>query len=88
MTGAPPSPGPARPDVSVVLATAGRRVGLLWALDALALQELPDGTTYEVLVVHTAGTVTDPLRAAAEHPLVVSGVARVVADPAAVSVAP
>ncbi|MDO9408621.1 glycosyltransferase family 2 protein [Patulibacter sp.] len=73
---------PGRPDVSVVLATAGRRVGLLWALDALALQVLPGDATLEVLVVHTAGPVAEPLQAAAEHPLVVSGVARIVADPA------
>ncbi|MEV4422691.1 glycosyltransferase [Patulibacter sp. NPDC049589] len=72
-----------RPDVSVVMATAGRRVGLLWALDALAVQELPAGATYEVVVVHTEGTVAEPLQAAAEHPLVVAGVARILADPAA-----
>jgi len=71
------------PDVSVVMATAGGRVSLLWTLDALALQELPAGTSFEVLVVHTEGTATAPLEAAAEHPLVVSGVARLVADPAA-----
>ena len=71
------------PDVSVVVATAGGRVGLLWLLDALAAQELPDGADLEVLVVHTAGTVTPPLVAAREHPLVASGIARIVADPAA-----
>lgn len=81
-TGAP-SGVPGTPAVSVVLATAGTRVGLLWALDALAAQELPAGAAFEVLVVHTAGTVTEPLAAAAEHPLVVSGVARILADPAA-----
>lgn len=70
------------PDVSVVMATAGRRVGLLWALDALAAQELPDGRTFEVVVVHTEGTVAPPLDAAAEHPLVAAGIARIVADPA------
>lgn len=74
---------PAVPAVSVVMATAGRRVGLLWALDALAAQELPDGATYEVLVVHTAGPPDEPLQAAAEHPLVTAGIARIVADPAA-----
>lgn len=73
----------ATPDVTVVVATAGRRVGLLWALDALAAQELPDGVASEVLVVHTAGRITQPLEAAAEHPLVTTGVARIVADPAA-----
>jgi hypothetical protein len=64
------------------MATAGGRVSLLWTLDALALQELPPGATFEVLVVHTEGTVSEPLRAAAEHPLVAAGVARIVADPA------
>jgi GT2 family glycosyltransferase len=70
------------PDVSVVVATAGARPSLLWTLDALALQDLPAGTAVEVLVVHTEGTATDPLQAAREHPLVTSGVARVVPDPA------
>ncbi|MGE4427696.1 MAG: glycosyltransferase family 2 protein [Solirubrobacteraceae bacterium] len=64
-----------RPTVSVVIPTVGRRVGLLWALDALADQRLPDGTGYEVLVVHDE-TATPVLQAAAEHPLVLCGVAR------------
>lgn len=70
---------PAAPDVSVVIATAGRRVGLLWALDALAAQELPAGTTYEVNVVHGPER-TPVLEAAREHPLVRSGIAAIVAS--------
>ncbi|WP_320671682.1 glycosyltransferase family 2 protein [Patulibacter defluvii] len=72
-------PRPAAPDVSVVIPTAGRRVGLLWALDALAAQELPEGATFEVNVVHGPER-TPVLEAAREHPLVRSGVAAIVAS--------
>jgi hypothetical protein len=81
-TDAPAPTAPGAPAVAVVVATAGTRVGLLWALDALAAQGLPEGARFEVLVVHAAGAVTEPLAAAAEHPLVASGVARILADPA------
>lgn len=66
---------PGRPAVSVVIPTAGRRVGLLWALDALAAQELLPGDALEVLVVRDAED-TPVLDAATEHPLVVAGTAR------------
>lgn len=72
-----------RPDLSVVVPSQARRVGLLWLLDALAAQEPRDGSAgghgwFEVLVVHD-GLPSPLLEAAAEHPLVRAGVARLLA---------
>ncbi|MCK9250938.1 MAG: glycosyltransferase [Solirubrobacteraceae bacterium] len=68
------------PAVTVVIATAGVRTELLWALDALHDQRLAPGERMEVVVVHddAAGIVLD---AAADHPLMTSGPGRLVREP-------